>query len=66
MVFAINPAEKFPTFKQNAMTGTNVTTPIGANATTPNLPVFTGAAAGLNAKVVSLVMGLAAAMVLLA
>ncbi|KAI5821415.1 phosphatidylethanolamine-binding protein [Pyronema omphalodes] len=66
MVFAINPADKFPTFKQNAMKGTNVTTPIGANATTPNLPVFTGVAAGLNAKVVSLIMGLAAAMVLLA
>jgi len=62
MVFAINPKDKFPQFKDNAMRGGNGT--VGgvppANSTVPAEPIFEGSASGIGAKVGSVLMGVAA------
>lgn len=61
MVFAINPKEKFPQFKDNAMRGSNGT--VGGappNSTVPAQPIFEGSASGIGAKLGSVFMGVAA------
>lgn len=63
MVFAINPKDKFPEFKQRAMSGgsggnsTNGTAPVSSNVPAP---IFTGAASALTAQAASVLLGLAA------
>ncbi|KAF8253938.1 hypothetical protein K440DRAFT_618470 [Wilcoxina mikolae CBS 423.85] len=64
MVFAINPKDKFPQFKANAMNGTATGSPMPINSTVPAAPVFTGAASGFTAKIGSIMIGLMAVVAL--
>jgi hypothetical protein len=66
MVFAINPKDKFPQFKAKAMNGNATAPPIPGNTTVPSAPVFTGAASALTTTGGSIIMGLLAAVALVA